>query len=111
MSRNKKIETNYIKSIMFSSWEEERACYLENLALKLVREDLSNLTMSEEVLNLHVMVEDLYEKTVGPNDANLSVKEMMKSIELLYRREHLELDKVTLFSCCTVHAMKEVHIL
>lgn len=41
-------------------------------------------------------VEDVYETRVGPNDANLSMLDMMKGIEEKYRYELLLLDKVSL---------------
>ncbi|CAG9771089.1 unnamed protein product [Ceutorhynchus assimilis] len=76
------------------NWEEERAKYLEDLALKLIGNEFKKLVMDDEVLNLHVFVEDVYETRIGPNDANLSIAEMMKGIEGRYRHELLMLDKV-----------------
>lgn len=48
----------------------------------------------EEVLNLHVFIEDVYETRVGANDANLNIVDMMTGIEVLYRNYLLELDKM-----------------
>ncbi|XP_030766200.1 cilia- and flagella-associated protein 100-like isoform X2 [Sitophilus oryzae] len=76
------------------SWEEERAKYLEDLALKLIGNEFKNLIMADEVLNLHVFVEDVYETRIGPNDANLGMAEMMRAIETKYRNELLAMDKV-----------------
>ncbi|XP_019762229.2 coiled-coil domain-containing protein 38 [Dendroctonus ponderosae] len=76
------------------SWEEERAKYLEDLALKLIGNEFKKLVMDDEVLNLHVFVEEVYETRIGPNDANLSMEDMMRSIEARYRHELLALDKV-----------------
>ncbi|ERL88852.1 hypothetical protein D910_06234 [Dendroctonus ponderosae] len=75
------------------SWEEERAKYLEDLALKLIGNEFKKLVMDDEVLNLHVFVEEVYETRIGPNDANLSMEDMMRSIEARYRHELLALDK------------------
>lgn len=76
------------------SWEEERAKYLEELALKLIGNEFKRLIMDDEVLNLHVFVEEVYETRIGPNDANLHIDDMMKAIEARYRQELLALDKV-----------------
>ncbi|KAF7279217.1 cilia- and flagella-associated protein 100-like [Rhynchophorus ferrugineus] len=76
------------------SWEEERAKYLEELALKLIGNEFKQLVMADDVLNLHVFVEDVYETRIGPNDANLSMAAMMRAIEAKYRNELLALDKV-----------------
>ncbi|XP_050304576.1 cilia- and flagella-associated protein 100-like [Anthonomus grandis grandis] len=76
------------------SWEEERAKYLEELALKLIGNEFKKLVMDDEVLNLHVFVEEVYETRIGPNDANLCIDDMMKAIEARYRHELLALDKV-----------------
>ncbi|XP_057671771.1 uncharacterized protein LOC130903591 [Diorhabda carinulata] len=75
-------------------WEENRAKELENLAQTLISNDFKKLIMSEEILNLHVFVEDVYETRIGPNDANNSMLEMMKQIEQKYRYEVLSFDMV-----------------
>ncbi|CAG9831511.1 unnamed protein product [Diabrotica balteata] len=75
-------------------WEENRAKELENLAQSLISTDFKKLIMGEEVLNLHVFVEDVYETRIGPNDANNSMLEMMKYIEEKYRYEVLSFDLV-----------------
>nr|XP_023018027.1 cilia- and flagella-associated protein 100-like [Leptinotarsa decemlineata] len=76
------------------SWEENRAKYLEELAMDLIENQFKRLVMDDTVLNLHVYVEDVYETRIGPNDANLSMLKMMKAIEEKYRHELLSLDKV-----------------
>lgn len=76
------------------SWEEERAKYLEELALELINGEFKKLVVAEEVLNLHVFVEDVYETRIGPNDANLSMSEMMKMIESKFREELISLDQM-----------------
>ncbi|EFA01145.1 cilia- and flagella-associated protein 100 [Tribolium castaneum] len=76
------------------SWEEERAKYLEELALELINGEFKKLVIAEEVLNLHVFVEDVYETRIGPNDANLSMSEMMKMIESKFREELISLDQM-----------------
>ncbi|KAJ8975192.1 hypothetical protein NQ317_014914 [Molorchus minor] len=75
-------------------WEEERARYLEEYALKLIGNEFKSLMMDDEVLNLFVFVEDCYETRIAPNDANLSMLTMMKAIEERYRSELLLLDMV-----------------
>ncbi|XP_066251780.1 cilia- and flagella-associated protein 100-like [Euwallacea similis] len=75
-------------------WEEERAKCLQELAFNLIENEFKGLIMNDEVLNLHVFVEDVYETHIGPNDANLSMGDMMKAIESRYRHELLSLDKV-----------------
>lgn len=50
--------------------------------------------VDEDILNLQVIVEDVYEDRVGPNDTNINMLEMMKAIEELYRQELLFFDKV-----------------
>ncbi|KAK9880954.1 hypothetical protein WA026_013278 [Henosepilachna vigintioctopunctata] len=76
------------------AWEEERAKYLEQLAMELVNGEFRKLVVDEDILNLHVFVEDVYEARIGPNDANLSVTDMMRGIEIKYRNELLQLDKM-----------------
>ncbi|XP_023310250.1 cilia- and flagella-associated protein 100-like [Anoplophora glabripennis] len=76
------------------SWEEQRVIYLEELAVKLIKTELKNVIIDESILNLHVFVEDIYEAILGPNDANLSLWEMMKAVEESYRHELLLMDKV-----------------
>ncbi|XP_060535394.1 cilia- and flagella-associated protein 100-like [Cylas formicarius] len=75
-------------------WEEDRAKYLEELALNLINNEFKKLIVDDEVLNLHVFVEDVYETRIGPNDANLSMVEMMNAVEAKYRSELLSLDMV-----------------
>lgn len=75
-------------------WEEERAKYLENLSHELINNNFKNLTTNADALNLQVFVEDVYETRIGPNNANLSIVEMMKAIEIQYRDELLKLDKL-----------------
>lgn len=88
------ITLRIIKTSFVFSWEEERAKYLEDLGNKLIKTEFKQLIKSEEMLNLHVFVEDVYETRIGPNDANLSMLEMMKGIEEKYRNELFLLDKV-----------------
>ncbi|KAL3275403.1 hypothetical protein HHI36_020167 [Cryptolaemus montrouzieri] len=76
------------------AWEEERAKYLEELAMELVNGEFRKLVVDDDILNLHVFVEDVYEARIGPNDANLSVTDMMRGIEIKYRNELLQLDKM-----------------
>lgn len=78
-------------------WEEERAKYLEEFARNLIDNEFQQLIKSDDVLNLHVFVEDVYETRIGPNDANLSMLEMMTGIEERYRNELLLLDKVCFY--------------
>ncbi|KAJ8958151.1 hypothetical protein NQ318_006088 [Aromia moschata] len=75
-------------------WEENRAKYLEEYAMRLVDNEFKSLMMDDEVLNLFVFVEDCYETRIAPNDANLSMLKMMKAIEERYRSELLVLDMV-----------------
>lgn len=75
-------------------WEEGRVIYLEELIKNLVDNEFKNLLISEEVLNLAVIVEDIYECRIGPNDANIGIVDMMTAIEELYRKELLFLDMV-----------------
>lgn len=73
-------------------WQEQRALLLEELAQTLIQSEFSKVISDEEVLNLHVFIEDVYETRVAPNDANLGIVDMMKGIELLYREHLLKLD-------------------
>jgi hypothetical protein len=41
-----------------------------------------------------VFVEDVYETRIGPNDANLTMSEMMKMIESKFREELISLDQM-----------------
>ncbi|KAJ8924911.1 hypothetical protein NQ315_001068 [Exocentrus adspersus] len=76
------------------SWEEQRVKYLEEFAVDLISSELKKILMDEDILNLYVYVEDVYESGVAPNDANHNIWEMMKEIEEKYRSELLSLDKV-----------------
>lgn len=75
-------------------WEEERAKSLEELSLKLLNNQFKNLITEESALSLYVFVEDIYESRIGPNDANLSMAEMMRFVEAKFRDELLKLDKL-----------------
>ncbi|XP_018574286.1 coiled-coil domain-containing protein 38 [Anoplophora glabripennis] len=75
-------------------WEENRVKYLEELATNLIENEFKNLIVEEDVLNLQVIVEDVYENRIGPNDANINIVEMMKAVEELYRRELLFFDMI-----------------
>lgn len=46
------------------------------------------------MLNLYVFVEDVYEARVAPNDANISLADMMKAVEMKYRNYVLLLDSM-----------------
>lgn len=70
---------------MILRWEEERALYLEQMAHELINGPFKELLIDEDVLNLHVFVEDVYETRIAQNDANLSMGEMIKAIENRYR--------------------------
>lgn len=80
--------------LIFDRWEEERAKYLEELAIELINGEFKKLVISDEILNLNVFVEDVYESRIGPNDANLSMSEMMKMIETKFREELITLDQL-----------------
>ncbi|XP_017786367.1 PREDICTED: cilia- and flagella-associated protein 100-like [Nicrophorus vespilloides] len=73
-------------------WEEDRARTLEFLARELINGEFKRLICDETALNLHVIVEDVYEARVAPNDANLTAYDMMKSVEMKYREWLLKLD-------------------
>lgn len=73
-------------------WEEERAITLEALARELINGEFRRLICDGSILNLLVMVEDVYEARVAANDANLSAYEMMKAVEIKYREHLLKLD-------------------
>ncbi|KAB0792878.1 hypothetical protein PPYR_12498 [Photinus pyralis] len=75
-------------------WEEERAKYLEELALELINGNFKELISNDEAINLHVFVEDVYENRIGMNDSNLTMKDMMKGIETGYRDYLLQLDRL-----------------
>ncbi|VEN40976.1 unnamed protein product [Callosobruchus maculatus] len=75
-------------------WEEERAKYLEEFAKKLINEELKQLVVDENVLNLYVFVEDCFETRVAPNDANLTMLEMISGISKKYGDELLAMEKV-----------------
>ncbi|GJQ68464.1 hypothetical protein Trydic_g17042 [Trypoxylus dichotomus] len=75
-------------------WEEERARSLEELAMELINGEFRKLISDEEVLSLYVFVEDVYETRIAPNDANLSVGDMMKAIEMNYRHFLIQLDEL-----------------
>lgn len=62
--------------------------------MSLIYTEFKQLIMADDILNMHVFVEDVYESRIGPNDANLNVLEMMRSIEKRYRSEILLMDKV-----------------
>lgn len=47
---------------------------------------------AEEVLNLYVFVEDVFEARIAPNDAKINLYDMMKAIEMKYRYYLLQLD-------------------
>lgn len=75
-------------------WEENRVKYLEELATNLLENEFKDLIVEEDVLNLGVIVEDLYESRIGPNDANIGMIDMMKAVEEQYRQELLFFDNV-----------------
>ncbi|KAK5642136.1 hypothetical protein RI129_008303 [Pyrocoelia pectoralis] len=75
-------------------WEEDRAKYLEELALELINGDFKELISNDEAINLYVFVEDVYESRIGLNDSNLTVKDMMRVIETGYRKYLLQLDRL-----------------
>lgn len=50
--------------------------------MELVNGEFRKLVVDDDILNLHVFVEDVYEARIGPNDANLSVTDMMRGIEI-----------------------------
>ncbi|XP_020292521.1 cilia- and flagella-associated protein 100-like isoform X2 [Pseudomyrmex gracilis] len=74
--------------------EEERAENLEKYANYLIETVIRRLISSEEVLYLHVFVEDTYESCVGPNDANLDTFTMMKWIERTHEDLNRQLDNL-----------------
>lgn len=74
--------------------EEERAENLEKYANYLIQTVIRHLISSEEVLYLHVFVEDTYESCVGPNDANLDTFTMMKWIERTHEDLNRQLDNL-----------------
>ncbi|RZB39150.1 coiled-coil domain-containing protein 37 [Asbolus verrucosus] len=76
------------------SWEEERVEYLEEMALELINGEFKKLVIADDVLNLHVFVEDVYETHIGLNDANLNISKMMKMIESKFREELINLDQM-----------------
>lgn len=65
---------------------------MEHLAKELINGDFKKLVAEEEVLNLYVFVEDVYEARVAPNDANIGLADMMKAVEMKYRNYVLRLD-------------------
>lgn len=67
---------------------------LEKYADYLLRDVFRRLVCSEEVLYLHVFVEDAYESCIGPNDANLDSFSMMKWIEKTHEELNLQLDNL-----------------
>ncbi|KAG5895443.1 hypothetical protein JTB14_001321 [Gonioctena quinquepunctata] len=73
-------------------WEETREAYLKDRASNLLKTQFKQLITSKDVLKLHVAVEDLYETRVAPNDADLSMLEMMTEVEKKYRAEQFSLD-------------------
>lgn len=50
------------------------------------------LVSDDEVLKLHVFVEDVYESTIGKNDSELTIYDMMVAIEQVYNNLVLKLD-------------------
>jgi seryl-tRNA synthetase len=74
------------------TWEEERAQSLRDKAKELLYGLFKDVIVSESVLNLHVFVEDAYEKCVGPSDGMLGLKDMMREIELKMQSLLLTLD-------------------
>ena len=81
-----------IAILISTRWEEERANALETLARELINGEFKKLICDDSTLNLHVIVEDVYEARVAPNDANMSAYDMMRGIELKYREFLLQLD-------------------
>ncbi|XP_018403544.1 PREDICTED: cilia- and flagella-associated protein 100-like [Cyphomyrmex costatus] len=73
---------------------ENRATNLEEYANYLLRDVFRHLVCSEEVLYLHVFIEDTYESCVGPNDANLDSFSMIKWIEKIHEELNLQLDNL-----------------
>lgn len=62
--------------------------------MELINGEFRKLISDEEVLSLYVFVEDVYETRIAPNDANLSVGDMMKAIEMNYRHFLIQLDEL-----------------
>lgn len=69
---------------------------MEKLGHNLIKGEFRNLVIDPEVLNLHVIVEDVYETRIGPNDANLTMLEMMNAICQKYCDEIIAFDKVSI---------------
>ena len=67
---------------------------MEQLATKLINSDFQKLISDEQILSLYVFVEDVYETRIAPNDANLSVTDMMRAIEKTYRNFLIQLDQL-----------------
>lgn len=67
---------------------------MEELAKQLIDSEFCKVISDEEVLNLYVFIEDVYENRVAPNDANLGIIDMMKGVEMLYREFLLQLDRL-----------------
>ena len=62
--------------------------------MELINGEFRKLISEEEILNLYVFVEDVYEARIAPNDANLGVSDMMKAIEMNYRHFLIQLDQL-----------------
>lgn len=58
----------------------------------LINGPYKELLAAEDVLNLYVFVEDVYEARIAPNDAKINLPDMMKAIEIRYRNYVLQLD-------------------
>lgn len=76
------------------SWEEECADNLKNKAMKLINGQFRSLISDDDVLKLHVFVEDVYETCIALNDSNFTIFEMMKAIEKFYNELVLSLDRM-----------------
>lgn len=88
------LHTDLDNNALCFRWEETRAEYLKQLANELIEGKFRQLVVDEDILNLQVFVEDVYETRIGPNDANLRVNDMMKLIEARFLSELMKLDKI-----------------
>lgn len=60
----------------------------------LINGQFKHLIADDEILKLHVFVEDVYESCIAPNDSNFTIYEMMRAIEQYYNELVLALDRM-----------------
>ncbi|XP_075225216.1 cilia- and flagella-associated protein 100-like [Lycorma delicatula] len=92
----KKIEQNLTDLEKFILEEEKQAKALKEKADKLINVTFKKIICDKKSNLLHSHVQNAYELCIAPDGSKLSVLEMLKDLEIEYKRLLLELDHLPL---------------